>query len=93
MRGGRGRREEGGVGERRGGKRKERGKRKRERNVERGEWKEREGKWRKTILHMRVRVVESIFHLSEHFAELASVLYKSLLFFEAINHQAKDKNF
>ena len=34
-----------------------------------------EGKWR-TILHTRVRVVESNydrFHLSEHFAELASV--------------------
>ena len=35
-----------------------------------------EGKWRKTILHTRVRVVESNydrFHLSEHFAELVSV--------------------
>lgn len=35
-----------------------------------------EGKWRRTILHTRVRVVESNydrFHLSEHFAKLASV--------------------
>ena len=59
--------------------------------MERGEWKEREGNWRKTILHMRVRVVESNYDCQSILLSLQVLLYKSLLFFEVINNQAKDK--